>query len=105
MNVIRQGDVALIGVKVIPKSAVEQPAPNGRLVLALGEVTGHAHAFYDDTYNVKLYVAHDGARYLDVREPAELRHEEHSPARIPAGKYLLPQQTEYSAAALRRVAD
>jgi len=105
MGVIRQGDVCLVRVRAIPKAAKEQPQAKGRLVLALGEVTGHAHAFYDDSYNVKLYVADGGARYLDIAAPVELKHEEHSTARIPAGKWLLPSQVEYTPAELRRVAD
>jgi hypothetical protein len=104
MNVHRQGDVLLVRVKSIPEGAIEQPAPDGRLVLAFGEVTGHAHAFYDDAYNVKLYT-HGGARYLDIMAPAELKHEEHSTAKIPAGKWLLPQQVEYTPKELIRVAD
>jgi hypothetical protein len=103
MSVIRQGDVLLVPVKSIPKDAVEQPA-EGRLILAYGEVTGHAHAFYDDSYNVKLYTC-GGARYLDIMAPVELKHEEHSTAHIPAGKWLLPQQMEYQPQELRRVTD
>jgi len=105
MGVIRQGDVLAVRVTAIPKDAIEQPRVNGRLVLALGEVTGHAHAFYDDSVNVKLYVAHSGARYLDVSTPAELKHEEHSTARVPAGKWFLPQQVEYTPKELVRVSD
>jgi len=105
MSVIRQGDVGLIRVKSIPADAVEQQAPEGRLILMHGESTGHCHAFYDDSHNVKLYVAHGGARYIDVSAPSALKHEEHSTARVPAGKWLLPQQVEYSPAELRRVAD
>jgi hypothetical protein len=104
MGVIRQGDVCLVRVKAIPADAIEQKI-EGRIVLQHGEVTGHAHAFYDDTQNIKLYVAHGGARYLDVSAPSALKHEEHSTARVPAGKWLLPMQTEYSPAELRRVAD
>ena len=105
MSVIRQGDVMLVRVKAIPKDAIEQTPKDGKLVLAYGEVTGHAHAFYDDSYNVKLYVAHGGARYLDVSAPADLLHEEHSTARVGAGKWLLPSQVEYTPAELVRVSD
>jgi hypothetical protein len=104
MGVIRQGDVCLVRVKAIPADAVEQKI-EGRIVLQHGEVTGHAHAFYDDTQNIKLYVAHGGARYLDVSAPSDLLHEEHSTARVPAGKWLLPSQVEYTPQELRRVAD
>ena len=105
MSVIRQGDVALVRVKVIPADAVEQPIPEGRLVLMHGESTGHAHAFYDNTQNIKLYAAHGGARYIDVSAPVDLKHEEHSTARVPAGKWLLPSQVEYTPQELRRVQD
>jgi hypothetical protein len=107
MGTIRQGDVALVRVKAIPKDAAEQPQKGQKLILALGEATGHHHRFefLAKDYNVKLYVAHGGARYLDVSAPTELLHEEHSTARVPAGKYLLPQQVEYTPAELRRVAD
>lgn len=107
MSVIRQGDVALVRVREIPKGAVEQAATGKKIILAFGEATGHHHRFefLDTTQNVRLYVAHDGARYLDVSAPSDLKHEEHSTARIPAGKWLLPQQVEYTPAELRRVVD
>ena len=107
MSVIRQGDVALVRVKSIPSDAVEQPAVGRKLILALGEATGHHHRFefLDTSQNIKLYVAHGGARYLDVSAPSDLLHEEHSTARVPAGKWLLPQQVEYSPKELVRVSD
>lgn len=108
MGIIRQGDVVLVRVQAIPPDAIEQ-APNkgNKVILALGEATGHHHRFefFDKTQCVKLYVAHGGARYLDVSAPADLLHEEHSTARVPAGKWLLPQQVEYTPAELRRVED
>ena len=104
MSIIRQGDVALVRIKEIPADAVEQKV-EGRLMLQHGKVTRHAHAFYDDSHNVKLYVAHGGARYLHVTAPADLKHEEHSTARVGAGKYLLPTQMEYTPKELVRVTD
>ena len=103
---IRQGDVLLLPIDKIPTDAVVQESKN-EVVLAYGEVTGHKHRFefLASDYNVKLYVAHGGARYLDVSAPADLLHEEHSTARVPAGKWLLPQQVEYTPQELRRVAD
>jgi hypothetical protein len=107
MGIIRQGDVCLVGVKGIPKDALEQPQKGKKLILALGEATGHHHRFefQDTSYNVKLYVGGGGARYLDVSAHADLLHEEHSTARVPAGKYLLPAQVEYTPKELVRVAD
>jgi hypothetical protein len=114
MGIIRQGDVALVSVRAIPKDAVEQKIEGRKLILALGEATGHHHRFefLDQTQSIKLYVAAGGARYLDVRTPSDLLHtpldllhEEHSPAPVPVGKWLLPQQVEYTPQELRRVAD
>jgi hypothetical protein len=107
MGVIRQGDVLLVRVKRIPKDAIAQEVKGNKVVLALGEATGHHHRFefLDKTHNAKLYVAVGGARYLDVSAPSDLLHEEHSTAPVPAGKWLVPQQVEYTPQALRNVAD
>ena len=43
----RQGDVLIIPVKSIPKTAEPIAREQGRVVLAHGEVTGHAHAIRD----------------------------------------------------------
>jgi hypothetical protein len=107
MGIIRQGDVALVSVREIPKDAIEQSITGRKLILALGEATGHHHRFefLDQTQNIKLYATSGGARYIDVSAPSDLLHEEHSTARVPSGKWLLPQQVEYTPAELRRVAD
>lgn len=107
MSVIRQGDVALVRVKTIPADAVEQKIEGRKLVLALGEATGHHHRFefLDKSHNVKLYAAAGGTRYLDVSVPSDLLHEEHSTARVPAGKWLIPSQVEYTPKELVRVTD
>lgn len=108
MNTIfRQGDVALIAVKSIPADAAEMPVTANKVILALGEVTGHHHRFEfrDTTHNVKLYTAAGGARYLHVLTDADLEHEEHSTVRVPPGKYFLPRQVEFTPAAVRNVAD
>lgn len=106
-NVLRQGDVLLIAVDAIPGGAKKQPAQGRKVVLALGEATGHHHRFefMDTSHNVKLYVADGGARYVHVTKAAELLHEEHSTVKVPQGKYLLPMQVEYTPQALQQVAD
>lgn len=106
-QVLRQGDVALIAIDEIPKDAKLEPSKGRKLILALGEATGHHHRFefLDTSHNVKLYVAAGGARYVHVTAAAELLHEEHSTVEVPAGKYLLPRQVEYTPAELRQVQD
>ncbi len=107
MKIIRQGDVLLVEVKSIPKDAALVPNETAKVILAYGEMTGHHHRFEfrDTSHNVKLYSTGGSARYLDVTAPAELLHEEHSTAVVPKGKWLVPQQVEYTPAKLRRVAD
>ena len=107
MKIYRQGDVLLIAVDSIPRDAAEQPAKGNKLILALGEATGHHHRFefMDTSHNVKLYVGAGGARYLDVKASVALLHEEHATVAVPKGKYLIPSQFEHTPKELRRVQD
>ncbi len=117
---IRQGDVCLVLVSFLPAGCTEVPHDKGRIVLAYGEVTGHAHAIADHhaaqrasevadaaiaRAKARLLLAPTGERFLEVTEPVTLRHEEHTVHTIPPGIYKLPQQVEYTPAELRRVAD
>jgi hypothetical protein len=102
---LRQGDVLLIPISSIPADAKDITPKTGRIVLQHGEVTGHAHAFYDNTYNINLRAGGSGERYLEVKALSALKHEEHTTVEVPAGKYLLPNQVEYSPEALQQVAD
>lgn len=106
---LRQGDVLMVPVADIPADAVPQKPTGQKVILALGEATGHHHRFefVDTSHNVKLYKTGSGARYLEVTAPQGLLHEEHStvPPALTVGKWLLPQQVEYTPAELRRVAD
>jgi hypothetical protein len=60
----RQGDVFLERVASIPKGAKPVKRDAGRVVLAYGEVTGHAHAIADK--HVTMLEVDEGIRYLDV---------------------------------------
>jgi hypothetical protein len=118
---IRQGDVALVLVSSLPAGCTAVPLDKGRIVLAYGEVTGHAHAIADHGISAeaadeiadaaiararaRLWKAPNGDTFLDVREAVTLRHEEHTAHGIPPGVYLVPRQVEYTPAALRRVED
>lgn len=105
---IRQGDVQLQPVPALPAGCIEVPPDGGRIVLALGEVTGHAHAIYDHAASkARLWRSGDGERYLEVTRPATLRHEEHAAHALAPGIYWLPRQVEYTTdwTAVRPVAD
>lgn len=102
-QVIRQGDVCLIQVASLPAWAVESAHDGKRIVLAYGEVTGHAHAIYDTT-KARLWDA-GVERFLQVLAPVSLAHEEHTHVTLQPGIYHLPQQVEYTPAELKRVTD
>lgn len=105
----RQGDVALVLVSAIPASA-KDVTPDDRIVLAYGEVTGHAHALYEPQTEAKpegkarLWNA-GTERFLQVITTTALKHEEHSAIELPPGVYKVVQQREYTPEAIRNVAD
>jgi hypothetical protein len=102
MKMYRQGDVLLIQISKLPDDAVEDITPSERIVLAYGEVTGHAHAInshYATLYNTKEET------FLETTLGAELRHEEHGPIALPPGYYRVLKQVEYTPIIPRRVAD
>ncbi len=106
--IVRQGDVLLRRVESIPEAAKvaekKDQAGNHRIVLAYGEVTGHAHAIHD-LDSVDVFVTGDGVMYLQVKEEAKLQHEEHGMIALPPGNYERTIQREYSPEAIRNVAD
>lgn len=100
MVMMRQGDVLVSTVGAIPKTAKKQK----HCVLALGEVTGHAHQIKEDAL---LWVDSDGTKYVEVYgSEATLKHDEHGPIVLPGPAiYRVTQQREYSPEEIRNVAD
>jgi len=90
-------------VDSIPDGGKKVARDNGRVVLAYGEVTGHAHAIAEE--EVTMLEVDNGIRYLDVEIEAFLRHEEHATIALAPGKYRVTRQREYSPEAIRNVAD
>lgn len=109
----RQGDVLVVRVDSIPTQAEPEKLAENRIVLAYGEVTGHAHAIAPSeatSFVVKEPVRIQDwqcERFLRVLEGdvARLKHEEHATIDLPAGDYAVIQQREYSPEEIRRVAD
>lgn len=111
MRQIRQGDVLLIRLEQAPEAFVAEVGrrldrvarDRGRLVLAEGEATGHAHVIESDEAEllredeqlldpgqaVELYLLVHGA------EPVPLVHEEHASLPVPPGVYRVVRQREY----------
>ncbi len=103
MEIYRQGDVLLLGVDEEPRGA-EVPRENGRVVLAHGEATGHAHVLTDK--GAMLYdIPESQDRHLRLVHSAYLRHDEHAPIELPPGTYRVRRQREYHPEEIRRVQD
>jgi hypothetical protein len=99
MDQYRHGDVLIATTRQIPEGVYPQKGN----VLARGELTGHSHRF-EPSRNADLFS--DGAvLYLEVREPVNLRHEEHDSIEIPPGTYRVWRQREYAPEAVRTVVD
>ncbi|MFJ9364528.1 hypothetical protein ACIRRA_08955 [Nocardia sp. NPDC101769] len=103
----RQGDVLIMPIaeSELPAHAVEVPAEprdaRGRMVLALGEVTGHAHAVAAPGRLLR-----SGAQLLMfLPEGGRVVHEEHAPIPLPKGWFRVIRQREYFPGAVRIVAD
>lgn len=101
MKTYRQGDVLLVKVsglfdRGIPTGAKDITPKDQRIVLAFGEVTGHAHALEEAKVGkAKLWDA-GAERFLQVLEKTALTHEEHSAIELEAGVYKVVQQREYA---------
>jgi hypothetical protein len=99
-GLLRQGDVLLVPVDSLPKGAVPVDPRNGRLVLADGEATGHAHVVLEPHTRLlavgRPRVSSAQTRYLVVEAaPATLVHEEHDPITVAPGSYRVVRQREY----------
>ena len=102
--IYRQGDVIMIAVKSMPNDTTPIARESGRIILAHGELTGHAHAIADE--QAEFFATKAGQQFLRITgATAELRHEEHTAVKLPAGVYRVARQVEYSPQALRNVAD
>ena len=90
----------------IPVGAVSVPVDRrGRLVLARGEATGHAHV----VAGPQLRLMHDPADpdrlFVEVPRHGRVSHDEHGPIALPAGFYRVIRQREYVPGSYRPVAD
>lgn len=109
----RQGDVFICETPGSTPVGAPVPRDKGRVVLAYGELTGHAHAIAAPA--AKLYELATPATDEELRSLGErilrsttaftLKHEEHAQIKLPAGTYRVIHQREYSPEALRSVAD
>jgi hypothetical protein len=107
---VRQGDTLLRKVSDIPVVAQEMKRDvHGRIVLAEGERTGHAHTFRDKGICSFTTLDNNDVEFLLVGgSGATLNHElvsgakaEHNPIGVPEGKYEAAQQVEHAPEPIR----
>lgn len=106
----RQGDVLITRIPAAPANLTPRPRDNGRVILAYGEVTGHAHAIADTETEPHAAIfddptATDGSFVMLVETDTGLVHEEHGRIDLAAGAYRITRQREYTPEAIRNVAD
>jgi len=111
---IRQGDVLLIRTsKSAATDHVEVPREGGRLVLALGETSLHAHVIRAQGACL-LYREGVSDRILTTVERCLLELEggesapgipRHDPVDVPPGTYIVRTQREWTGEAVRNAAD
>ncbi|MFJ5222628.1 hypothetical protein [Streptomyces sp. NPDC088400] len=111
----RQGDVLIVPVEreTVPPHLTDAAAVSGeprdargRLVLALGEVTGHAHAVTGPGRLVREQGGDLSApMFLHLPDGGRVVHEEHAAIPLPKGWFRVVRQREYIPGAVRIVAD
>lgn len=99
MEHIRHGDVLLTRVNEKDQDLKKLD----HLVLAEGEVTGHAHRISEG--KAELYEASDSMVLVVRSESAALTHEEHNRIDVPEGIYEVKIQREYVPQSYRYVQD
>jgi len=106
MAMFRQGDVLIVPIASMPKLLEPIERESDHIILAQGELTGHAHAIKDKRATLfrdpKL-----SAVFMEVTgdAPVVLEHDQHDAISIPPGTYQIVRQVEYSPAAIRTVLD
>ena len=105
MKQLRQGDVLLVKVDELPTGVEPIAREGGKIVLAHGEATGHAHAIVNRMAKF-FQQPTTGRRFLRVsKRQTVLVHQEHEAIPLEPGVYEVKRQREYSPEVIRNVAD
>ena len=98
----RQGDVLLVQVDALPSDAGLQDKASSDIVLAYGELTGHAHVVNATAASL---CDSSGEYFLEVSAATPLSHQEHASIVLEPGVYRVIRQREYTPQENRRVQD
>lgn len=104
LNQLQQGDVLLQKVNKLPIDAKVVRRGNNDIVLAYGEVTGHAHRISD--IDAMFYEA-DGKFYLKTDKKIKIKHEEHHECEVEPGIWEVGQvqEKDWVSGMVRKVID
>jgi hypothetical protein len=95
-RIFRQGDVLVREIDALPPGLHPVPRDEGRIILAYGETTGHAHAIAAPDVEATLLTADERHRFLRLMASVHLDHEEHGTIAIPPGIYEVIRQREWT---------
>jgi hypothetical protein len=101
----RQGDILIKRIGKLPRGLKLVPEDRGRVILAYGEVTGHAHVVEGEVEFLAADRKEMEGRFLRVLSESQVVHDEHSTITLPPGEYEIERQREYQPEAIRTVAD
>jgi len=90
MKIYRHGDVLIAPIKCVPAEAKSRAG----LVLAQGEVTGHAHRV-ETGAKAEMFEAGEDLFLRVLGSPARVTHEEHQTIELAPGDYRVWRQREY----------
>lgn len=95
MKQYRHGDLFIKEIPNYPPNArlVKAWVEDNEVTLLRGEATGHAHKLKGD---FDLLRDKNNTMYFEVKTKAYLSHEEHKRIDLPAGKYTVIRQREYT---------
>jgi hypothetical protein len=108
--VFRQGDVLIVSIaeasvpEAVLSAGPQHRAGGERMILALGESTGHAHAVVGKGSLYPAVTLSEPA-YLHLPSGGRVVHEEHGAIPLPKGWFRVVRQREYVPGAFRVVAD
>lgn len=103
---VAQGDLNIFACQSIPDDLEPAEPIDGKHVLAHSE-TGHHHVIDGNT--CRVFKRDDFIAYLDVEKPSNVVHlrgfDTHEGIELPAGKYRITRQREYTPEGFRVAAD
>ena len=100
-NIFRHGDLLIKRIGELPANLTKLKTT----VLAEGETTGHKHKLVGQ--QVQVFKDSNQQMYVELKEPAQLVHEEHKTIDLDAGNYVIIHEREFEPfeQEIRRVAD